>query len=410
MMRFAIFLTSLRKTWVWRGEQGIVTATALLTSAVLALLGVTAVLVTTTDLKVGGQHKSSDLALYAAEAGTEEARARLRGTAGAYLITDASPTAAQWRAYIGKATKAQAQGYNPGQLLHLRRDSLQTSMSYLVMIRHKISGAGQVLYWGDDNGDGINTANTTVGNNIYVVASWGYAGTATRRIEIEMTRVPPIAAPSPLYVEAATTVQGSSTTIIGTDGCGSAHKPGISTTLPAGQVNFNGHPTVTGTGSTPSIVYDALNLDVQAMVDGLKGSATSSYHVTGATQSGMHWGTPTPGATQQSPSTCGVSHVVYYQTQDTYISLTGGTSGCGTLLVEGDLNIHGGFAWYGPILVTGSVTMTGGGNKNVTGAILAGGSADADMVGGNASIVYCSQAIANQTLSQPLMILTWRLP
>ena len=102
--------------------------------------------------------------------------------------------------------------------------------------------------------------------------------------------------------------------------------------------------------------------------------------------------------------------MVYYQTQDTYVSLTGGGSGCGTLLVEGDLNIHGGFTWYGPILVTGSVTMTGGGNKNVTGAILAGSSADADLVGGNASIVYCSQAITNQTLSQPLMILTWRLP
>ena len=298
-MRFTILFTSLWKTWLWRGEQGVVTATALLTSAMLALLGATAVLVTTTDLKVGGQHKSSDQALYAAEAGTEDARARLRGTAGAYLITDTSPTAAQWRVYIGDATKAQAQGYNPGQSLHLRRDrlptTLQTTVSYLVMIRHKTNGAGQILYWGDDNGDVINTANTTAGNNIYVVTSWGYAGTATRRIEIEMTRVPPIAVPSPLYVEADTTVQGSSTTIIGTDGCGNADKPGISTTLPAGQVNFNGHPTVTGTGGTPSIVYNAPNLDIQAMVDGLKGAATSSYHVTSATQSGMHWGTPTPG-------------------------------------------------------------------------------------------------------------------
>jgi hypothetical protein len=78
--------------------------------------------------------------------------------------------------------------------------------------------------------------------------------------------------------------------------------------------------------------------------------------------------------------------------------------------VEGDLNLHGSFSWYGPIIVTGSVTITGGGNKNITGAILAGGSADADLVGGNANLVYCSPAAKNQTQNMPLKRISWREP
>ena len=90
------------------------------------------------------------------------------------------------------------------------------------------------------------------------------------------------------------------------------------------------------------------------------------------------------------------------------IKLAGGTSGCGILLVEGDLNLDGGFSWYGPVIVTGSVTYAGGGNKHLTGAILAGGSVNGDLLGGNANLVYCSTAISDQTQNLPLQILSWK--
>jgi hypothetical protein len=83
-------------------------------------------------------------------------------------------------------------------------------------------------------------------------------------------------------------------------------------------------------------------------------------------------------------------------------------TGCGVLLVEGDLVIHGGFSWHGVILTTGSIVFAGGGNKNVTGAVLSEGSAVADVIGGNANIVYCREAVANQTQNRPLLILNWR--
>lgn len=57
--------------------------------------------------------------------------------------------------------------------------------------------------------------------------------------------------------------------------------------------------------------------------------------------------------------------------------------------------------------MTGSISFSGGGEKNVTGAILSGGMVSADVVGGNANIVYCSQAVNNQTNYLPLVVLRW---
>jgi hypothetical protein len=77
------------------------------------------------------------------------------------------------------------------------------------------------------------------------------------------------------------------------------------------------------------------------------------------------------------------------------------------LLVEGDLEIDGDFSWYGAILVTGSLHLTGGGVKQVTGGIVVAGAATLD-AGAETSLVYCSEAIAQPTHSLPLRILTWR--
>jgi hypothetical protein len=97
----------------------------------------------------------------------------------------------------------------------------------------------------------------------------------------------------------------------------------------------------------------------------------------------------------------------YYNTGGTYVRLSGGTQGCGLLLVDGDLEIHGNFSWYGPVLVTGSVTYTGGGHKNISGALLTGGSALADVIGGNATILNCSQANRSPIQNRPLLVLNW---
>ena len=409
------------KASLYQNENGMVTAVALLLVAVLALLGTTAVVMTSTDLQIGGNYKVSEVAFYAAEAGIEEARARLRSTAGANLIADTFPISTQWRAYIGALAMAQKLGFNSSLATHSRTNSL-SDMNYAVEIKHKTDAAGNIMYWGDHDSDGTVTRNTSAGNsnnrNIYLVTSSGYTANSYRKVEAEMAKTPPIAVPSPLYVKANSTIQGSTTNIIGTDACGSSDKHAVITTNNPGSVDYdNGHPTIVGVGGNdpdnPDIFYNGPNLDITAMVNSLKTAANFSYNVVSSgnstvTHTGMNWGTPTPGATQQDPSTCSVHNIVYYNTNGTDIKLAGGSSGCGVLLVEGDLEVNGGFSWNGVIVVTGSVRYAGGGDKQVTGGILSGGTVEADLITGNANIVYCSSAVNNATENVPARMLSWR--
>jgi hypothetical protein len=171
-------------------------------------------------------------------------------------------------------------------------------------------------------------------------------------------------------------------------------------------VTQNGGPDITGSPSA-IIEHSPRNIDVEKMVNEFKRKATHNYNVNSVTLTGMDWGSPTPGATQQDATSCSNRNIVYFNTNSTYVKLTGGSHGCGILLVEGDLAIHGGFQWYGVVVVTGSIIFTGGGGKNVSGAMLAGGTTSADLVGGDATVVYCSQAIHNQTDYLPLITLRW---
>lgn len=402
-------------------ERGVALVTVLLLIATLTILGTTTILQTSTDLKIAGNYRSGKGAFYAAEAGIEEARARLRKYATS-AISDGHPTSTQWRAYIGTDTKAQGKGYDSENVMHVKASSLQSTLDYVVVIRHQTDSSGNIVYWGDSNSDGDNERNTTTGQNIYLITSYGSSGTSIKKISAEVTRVPPIQVPSALYVEDDTTISGTSTSISGNNACGSTgNKPGILTT--GGEdddpppITPNGNPTIEG---NPAIEYSGTDLDIQSMVDSVKDAADFSYTVASATHTadtvpgpGDGWGTPTGGESQDDPSSCSTGSVVHYDTLGTSVKLSGGTSGCGILVVEGDLELSGAFSWYGIIVATGSIRFTGGGpgDKNVTGGILSGASVDADMdttISGGVSIIYCSTAVENQTQNAPLKLLSWR--
>jgi len=419
---------------VCRNEIGIITAVGLLVLTALTALGTTAVIITSMDIHIGGNYKTSEQAMYATEAGTEEARGRLKADATNPVIDnfiDPSISFADriaWRAYIGSATRAQALGYDSArEPLHTREDSRAPELGYTVVIKHKTNADGtMILYWGDPDGDGINAPNTISGRNIYEITGYGIAGGSNKIVSIDAAPLPPLTIPAPLYVEQQTNIQGSSTFIDGVDGCANDDKVGVATTLADGQVgsppkdavDLQGQPNIRGTPQP--IQYETKNMDIQAMVDSLKGAANIKPAIPqSGNLSGQNWGTPTGGAqgsstgqtiTYPTPSTCNETNIVHLNAGGGSIRLTGQTSGCGILLVEGTLFIEGGFNWYGPILVTESVHFTGGGqtSKQITGALLAGGSADADLVGGNTNIVYCSTAVSNQTQNRPLKILSWR--
>jgi Tfp pilus assembly protein PilX len=398
-------LLILRKIIRADDQKGVVLVAGLLVVLILTILSLAGMMNTGTELRISANDRSAKEAFYAGEAGVEDARSRLLTSASPSPIPDNQPNHVSWTSFVGTQQRAQQKGYDSSSCSIFRYDKVNsTTLDYVVTLTHKLDASNHILKWGDSNGDGLPEENTTTGNNIYVITSEGYTSTgAVKPMRIECTKPPGVPAPAALYTKESTTIMGTSTNLIGMDGCGTSSVPGIVT---RSTVNQNGHPSITGS-PVPMVQNSTMNMDVQALVNSFKNKANYSYNVNSGSPPVQNWGTPVPGATQQSPSSCSARNIVYINTNNTYVRLTGGASGCGILLVDGDLDVHGGFQWYGVVLVTGSLTFTGGGGKNVTGAMLAGGTGAVDVVGGDANIIYCSQAVQATTDNLPMITLRW---
>ncbi len=389
----------LRKKFHAGNEKGVILIVGLLVILILTVLSLAAMMTTGTELKIAVNDRSAKQIFYVAEAGTEEARSRLQIGASPSPIPDNQPTNPDWTAFIGTAPEAALQGYvgNSNQVLY----SKLSSLDYVATIRHKKNSSGQILKWGYKNG--ILGENTSVGNNIFIIWSQGQDQTgASKSVQIEATNAE-LYAPAAIYTKENTTLQGASTYVQGKDQCGNGDVYGAFCTQ---NIVTSGNPFIDGSPQ-PMEKFSPVNIDVQGLVNQFKKYANYNYNVTSTTLSGMNWGSPTPGATPQNAMSCNTHNVVYINTNSTFVQLTGMSQGCGILLVQGDLSVQGGFNWYGVVLITGSVAFTGGAEKNVTGAVLAGATASTDLIGGNANIVYCSKAVYDNSHYLPLNILRW---
>jgi Tfp pilus assembly protein PilX len=392
----------MKKYFKFPDEKGAVLVTGLLLLLVLTILGMAAMATTAMELKIARNDRSAKQVFYLTEAGLEDVRSRLQMGATASPINDSVPSNPSWTAFVGTLEKCTEKGYENSNSDHSHYDQLETSLNYVVKVMHKLDGSGIPLKWGDSNFDGRPDENTTVGESIYVITSEGYDSIgASKSLQSEAARVPPITTPAALYTKAHTTIQGTSTNVLGMDHCGSSDVPGVVT---MDSINLNGNPTIIGSPSA-MVEHSPMNVDVEYLVNQFKNRA--NYHVNSATITGMTWGTPTPGATQQDASSCSSRNIVHFNTNGTYVKLSGGTQGCGILVIEGDLDVHGAFQWYGVVLVTGSIIFSGGGGKNVTGSMMAGGTVSADLVAGDANIIFCSHAVNFQTQYLPLVTLRW---
>jgi len=92
----------LRARLIYGNENGIVLVIALVFLAVLGLLGTTAVIVTTTDIKIGGNYKTSVQAFYDAEAGVQYAIGKIGdGLADGSLSLTGNPVTVNYTAPTG---------------------------------------------------------------------------------------------------------------------------------------------------------------------------------------------------------------------------------------------------------------------------------------------------------------------
>jgi Tfp pilus assembly protein PilX len=198
---------------IHKNEKGMVLPLGLMFLAIIAILGTTAVIVTTTDLKIGSNYRASEQAFYVAEAGIQEALFRIS------LVNDSTKTIAEWgsqvsvngvtNAYIGDPSSG---GYDSNwqvKIYFVEDATTLTSpdtatllpkadwpnMNYDVTIRHEKESDIGVDLNGDGDTDDLVFYNPSVGKNatgvgkpITWIESIGRSGTSQHKICVEATK------------------------------------------------------------------------------------------------------------------------------------------------------------------------------------------------------------------------------
>jgi hypothetical protein len=379
---------------IYESEKGMVLVIALIFLAILGLLGATAVLTTTTDLQIQGNHKTGEQAFCAAEAGIEEARTRLGGSAAAWIGDPATNPDPQWSAYI------QTNASYWVKLRHKREyDAEQTghttsSPHYLDgdghTGTHSKNTPGSIVYYGYGDPDDFTravqftTEDPTSYGPVEIIRGYGRSGTAFKVVEVEGVYHPGPPITAALYSRDDVTINGSDATINGIDDCGQSvavppiYAPDTAT------MKLNGEPVLT---PPPGVVTGSLDHDIQAFVQMYRGMADVTLT---SDQNGVDFGNPG-------------NYVTVYSNQG--LDISNGT-GYGLLLVAGDLTISGGVNWNGLILVTGTITLSGGGGEtNIIGAVMGQQIVD---INGGVNITYNSCEVRNALNNQPLQVISWR--
>ncbi len=388
-------------------EKGIVLIGAIALIAILALLGTVSVITTTTEIIISRNYKTSVQASYAAQAGIEEARLRLRGSSSDpnYAGDPAANPDPTWSAYILTSSSWQTSydpdyagtytNYIPTTSSHTNTatetNTVQTipDISYWVKIRHKRESD---LLPNETYTDGGSTANDII--------YYGYAtSTSTTLEQFTTTDVNPVTA-SPVEIITSYGSNGKSSSII------EVHTrkipgPPIVAGIYGNNVDINGNVDITGddacsSGSIPCVGY-SINLDLTGGAIDLVSQAGASTQITPALVLATYVeqmektatifldddDDPLQNYTVGSISNYEIVFCDATQLSDLKLDINNLT-GYGTLVVKGDLDLAGSVNWYGLIMVSGNITISGNGN-NIHGAIVAN---DVAQLSGNIDIYY----------------------
>jgi hypothetical protein len=386
-----------------KDEKGIALVLGMLLLLILTLIGISALNDSTYDILISGNERASVQAFYVAEAGINEFMGRFRDDATNH-IPDNDPSNPNWKVFLAKypgkgATQIDYVSIDPNSI-----PSLQNQLDFGVELKHKIDAANQVVKYG--------------GAPVYLLKSYGFtADGGSKVLEVELRKSPGYDPPAALYSEVPVHIHGSSIYINGNDSCGTTNKPGIiTTTTTTPPITESDGPSINGLPPKVTLTTNPppTDLPIKEMLNYIKGDANFKYNYSGdQTLTGYSdgWGTPTSSGSTVPITYTGLMNIVYFNMNgDKTIKLAGDSHGAGILLVEGNLEINGGFTWYGVILATGAVSFTGGGEKNVTGGIISGENTGIEIdIGGNSGIISCS-AVSNKLkdIIPPLKITRWR--
>ncbi|MBU2520762.1 MAG: pilus assembly PilX N-terminal domain-containing protein [Proteobacteria bacterium] len=366
----------------YNNEKGFVLPVGLMFLAILALLGTTAVIITTTDLKIGTNYKLSEQAFYVAEAGIQRGIDDMKNNSGSSFDDE----------LLGDDGSS-----NTSDDGILSFESPGSPVSF---------GAGTYSVQVIDNDDGDGNLFDDVDGKV-IIASTGTVSGAKQTINVMFGT-------GSFNPDGALGVYGPNNPTIDIHGNptidGWDYDPpadfncsgkkcdgtinsqpgvvGIYTEQSSPAVTWHGSPNLDGDPNTTQY-GGGNNTDWQAVANKLIPQADNTYtgggNVTGKTELGN----------RSSPEIT----VVTTSSGDTQ-KFSGTVDGAGVLIIQGDGDVHfsGSFHWEGIVIVlsdssdTAKIKVTG--NAHVFGAFVSAGTATATLdFCGNPDIVYSSQAL-----------------
>jgi Tfp pilus assembly protein PilX len=372
--------TAFSKERFLKDQRGFLLVAALTLLSALTLLGTTAYLLSSTDIKIGGNFRNHQMAVQVAMAGAERARQALR------LENLSSSDSESLSDELNSATRKGANGVLNGYSTTTDDQSITSGT---------LNGISYSAYLTNDSADG--TSNTTDANGkvlITSVATGPGSSKATVQTVVGLYSLPP--SPATVYSQDNVTLSGTAISISGLNACDpTSSLPPIYTVDPA-TTTQSGIPVLTGSPPTPQ--HGTTSIDLQTYAETLKGSATTTLT---SDQSGATYGSSSNYVKVYSDATAQA---------DGELRLNNVT-GHGILVVKGNLQLAGNINWTGIILVTGVITSSGGGlnSKNIMGQVYAGSSALGDStISGSVTIGYDSCKVKQALASQAMKVSSWK--
>jgi len=363
-------------------EKGFLLIAALTLMAALTLLGTTAYILSSTDIKIGGNFRNNQMVLQVAMAGAERAREALR------VENLASSNKTSFSDELNSTARKGANG---------SLDGYSAATDDVPLATGTLNNVTYNAYLSNDSADGAN--NTTDSNGKVMITSVAIGpNNAKAQVQIVVTRQPPPSSPATIYSKGDVTGNGSSLTISGNDACGAETALAPIYTKDPATTNLNGNPTLQGSPSTPQ--HGTLDIDIPGYIDALKPGATRVTQDQNNATFGSASSYQTVYSWPDDPA--------HFNNQGLKLQ---NVTGYGVLLVKGDLELGGGFQWNGIILVTGSVTLNGGGGNpiNIYGQIFSGTSTLTDVtVNGSNTIGYDSCKVKQAMAGSPLKVVNWK--
>lgn len=365
-----------------RSDRGFLLIAALTVLSALTLLGTTAYLLSSTDIKIGGNFRNSHAALQVAMAGAERARQALR------LENLSSSESGSFSDELNSSARKGANG---------TLDGFSTTTDDQPLASGTLNGISYAAYLTNDSADGVSNTSDVNGKVLITSVATGPNSSRANVEIIVQVNTAVASSPAVVYSKGDVTGNGSSLTITGNDACSEETALGPIYTKEPATTSLSGNPTLSGSPSTPQ--QGTMDIDIAGIIDSFKASATT---VLTDDQNGATHGSST-------------GYVTVYADTDDPPNNQGlklqNVTGYGILLVKGDLTLGGGFNWNGIIYATGSVTLNGGGGAgiNVHGQIYAGTSTVTDVtLNGSNTLGYDSCAIKKALATQAFKIVSWK--